>query len=42
MAIFSVTPDSRSLTPWAGYGVFLAYVAAALVVGGILLTRRDA
>ena len=41
MAVFSVTPDPRSLTPWAGYGVLLAYVAAALVVGGILLARRD-
>ena len=42
MAVFSVNPDPRSLTPWAGYAVLLAYVAAALVVGGILLARRDA
>ncbi len=42
MAIFSVSPDPLSLTPWAGYGVLLAYVGAALVVGGILLARRAA
>jgi ABC-type transport system involved in multi-copper enzyme maturation permease subunit len=42
MAVFSVAPDPRSLTPWTGYGLFLAYVATALVIGGLLLTRRDA
>jgi ABC-2 type transport system permease protein len=42
MAVFSVAPDPRSLTPWAGYGLLLAYVAAALVAGGLLLARRDA
>ena len=41
MAIFSVDPDPRSLTPWAGYGVLLAYVATALVIGAVLLARRD-
>ena len=42
MAVFSVNPDPRSLTPWAGYGVLLVYVAIALVAGAVLLTRRDA
>ena len=42
MAVFSVAPDPRSLSPWAGYGVLLTYVAVALVVGGFLLIRRDA
>jgi ABC-2 type transport system permease protein len=42
MAVFSVAPDPRSLTPWTGYGVLLAYVAVSLVVGGLLLKRRDA
>jgi ABC-2 type transport system permease protein len=42
MAVFSVTPDPRSLGPWTGYGLFLAYVTTSLVVGGLLLTRRDA
>ena len=42
MAIFSVTPDPRSLTPWTGYTVLLAYVGIALFAGTVLLTRRDA
>jgi ABC-2 type transport system permease protein len=42
MSIFSVAPDPRALEPWTGYGVLLAYVASALVVGGLFLVRRDA
>jgi ABC-2 type transport system permease protein len=42
MAVFSVAPDPRSLTPWTGFGVLLVYVAIALVAGAVLLTRRDA
>ena len=42
MSVFSVVPDPRALSPWAGYGVLLAYVATTLAVGGFLLTRRDA
>jgi hypothetical protein len=30
------------LTPWAGFAVLWLYVAAALGIGGRLLTRRDA
>jgi ABC-2 type transport system permease protein len=30
------------LSPWVGYGVLAAYVLATLVIGGILLVRRDA
>lgn len=42
MAVFSVAPDPRSLTPWTGYGALLGYVALTLVIGTVLLTRRDA
>ena len=42
MAVFGVVPDPKALAPWTGYGILLAYVAGALVVGGFLLTRRDA
>lgn len=42
MAVFSVAPDPRSLTPWTGYGVLLTYVAIALAAGAVLLARRDA
>ncbi len=42
MAIFNVVPDHRSLSPWAGLAVLLAYGISALAVGGVLLLRRDA
>jgi hypothetical protein len=42
MAIFSVVPDPRALSPWAGFAVLLAWAAATLAVGGALLVRRDA
>jgi hypothetical protein len=42
MAIFNVVPDPRALSPWAGLAVLLAYGAASLAIGGLLLTRRDA
>lgn len=42
MAVFSVDPDPRSLSPWAGYGVLLAVVAVSLGVGTVLTNRRDA
>ena len=42
-AIFHVVQrSSTSLSPWAGFAVLCAYVAAALVVGTVLLDRRDA
>ena len=42
MAVFGVVPDPRALAPWTGYAVLLAYVVGALVLGGLLLSRRDA
>ncbi len=42
MAVFGVVPDPTALAPWTGYGVLLAYVVGTLVVGGLLLARRDA
>src|SRR5579872_5827501 len=41
-AIFSVGPHAHSLAPWTGLGLFCAYAAAALLVAGCLITRRDA
>jgi ABC-type transport system involved in multi-copper enzyme maturation permease subunit len=42
-AIFHVVQrSSTSLSPWAGFAVLCAYVAAALLVGTVLLDRRDA
>jgi len=33
---------TSSLSPWVGFAVFSAYAVAALVLGSILLVRRDA
>src|SRR5579875_2724876 len=41
-ALWTIHPDPHTLAPWAGFGVFCAYAAAALAIGGILLLRRDA
>ncbi len=41
-AISRVVPDSSALSPWAGFAVVCAYVVVALVVGAVLLDRRDA
>ena len=34
--------QAHALAPWTGLAVFCAYAAAALLVAGFLLTRRDA
>jgi ABC-2 type transport system permease protein len=36
------TPGSLPIGPWAGLGVLAAWAAAALLVGWLLLERRDA
>jgi len=41
-AIFRIRPETVSFTPWVGFGVFCAYVAAFLVAGVIVVMRRDA
>jgi hypothetical protein len=40
--IFHVRAQANELAPWTGFGLFCLYAAAALVIAGILLTRRDA
>lgn len=42
MAVFSVVRDPSTLPPWAGLLVLVAYAALTLVIGGLLLARRDA
>jgi ABC-2 type transport system permease protein len=42
MAVFNVLPAPASLSPWVGYAVLVAYACLSLVVGGVLLARRDA
>jgi ABC-2 type transport system permease protein len=40
-ALWTVRPQPHTLAPWTGFGVLLAYVAAALVAAAVLLRRRD-
>jgi hypothetical protein len=42
MAVFRVVPDANALSPWTGFAVLVGYATLALVVGGLLLVRRDA
>jgi ABC-type transport system involved in multi-copper enzyme maturation permease subunit len=41
-AIYITHPQPATLGPWAGFGVFCGYAAAALLAGFVLITRRDA
>lgn len=40
--IFSLQRHADGLAPWAGLGVFSLYALAALVLGFVLINRRDA
>ena len=40
--IYTVRPEAHMLGPWAGFGVFCLYAAAALAAGFALIGRRDA
>jgi ABC-2 type transport system permease protein len=41
--MMSVTsPNPHSFAPWTGFLVLCVYAAAVLVIGGVLLVRRDA
>jgi hypothetical protein len=42
MAVFNVVPDPTSLSPWVGFAVLVTYASVSLLVGGLLLVRRDA
>lgn len=41
-AITNVSPDSNSLAPWTGFGVFCLYATVALGLAAWQLRRRDA
>jgi ABC-2 type transport system permease protein len=38
----TVRHEAHMLQPWAGFGVFCLYAAAALAAGFVLIGRRDA
>lgn len=40
--LFDLHPETRSLAPWTGFGVFCAWAAASIVAAAIVLRRRDA
>lgn len=40
-ALWTITPDAHTLSPWAGFAVFCGYAAASLAIAGVLLMRRD-
>ena len=41
-SIYTIRPEAHMLGPWAGFGVFCLYAAAALAAGFVLIGRRDA
>ncbi|MCU1488778.1 MAG: putative transporter transrane protein [Acidimicrobiaceae bacterium] len=41
-SIVSLHPGSHNFAPWTGFAVLAVYAVVLLVVGGILLVRRDA
>jgi hypothetical protein len=41
-SVWAVQPDAGMLGPWAGFAVFCAWAVVALVLGAVVLHRRDA
>jgi ABC-2 type transport system permease protein len=41
-SVAAVVPQAGYLTPWAGFGVMAAYAMLALLVGSVVIARRDA
>jgi ABC-2 type transport system permease protein len=41
-AVWTINPDPGTLAPWAGFGIFCAYVAISMAIAAVLLVRRDA
>jgi ABC-2 type transport system permease protein len=40
-AVVKLNPDKWDMAPWTGLALFAGYAVATLVVGGIMLRRRD-
>ena len=40
-AVIKLNPDKWDMAPWTGLALFAGYATATLVVGGIMLRRRD-
>jgi ABC-type transport system involved in multi-copper enzyme maturation permease subunit len=39
--LWTLTPDSNTLSPWAGFALFCGYAALSLAIAAVLLRRRD-
>jgi|GEM_PF-181464 len=42
LQIISTRPQDDMLSPWSGFGVFLVYVAVAVIGGAIVMRKKDA
>ena len=40
-SIWTINPDSNTLSPWAGFAVFCGYAAVSLAIGAVVLRKRD-
>ncbi len=41
-SVAAAVKEPQALNPWVGFGLMAVYASAALVAGGVLLSRRDA
>jgi hypothetical protein len=41
-SVKNATGQAQALSPWLGFGILCAYAIGALVIGGVLMARRDA
>jgi ABC-2 type transport system permease protein len=41
-SIITVIPQNHSFSPWTGFALLCAYAVGLLIIGGVLLVRRDA
>ena len=39
--LWTITPESHTLAPWAGFALFCGYAAASIAVAALLMLRRD-
>jgi ABC-2 type transport system permease protein len=41
-AVFATIPQPHTMAPWTGLTLFFGYALLSLVIGGVMLRRRDA
>ena len=40
-ALWTITPEGHTLSPWAGFALFCGYAAASVAIAAVLMLRRD-